>query len=70
MIALVWRKQTGCRQYPFETIEELERWTNRKPYKNEVITVMPVNSDNSAGERRQMAATDALEFLRTYKEVE
>lgn len=64
-IALVFRNKTGCRQYPFKTIDELEQWVKRKPYRDEVITVMPINSDSSVGEKRQIASREAPDFLRS-----
>lgn len=66
LICLVSRNKTGCQQYPFETIEELEKWTNRKPYRDEIITVMPIYNDNSVAKKRQMQATAAPDFIRTF----
>ena len=36
---LVYREKTGCRQYAFESLEEVEKWAKRKPYAQEVLTV-------------------------------
>jgi hypothetical protein len=42
LVALVYRSAHGCRQYPFYTIAELERWASRKPYCVELLRVMVV----------------------------
>lgn len=39
LLFLVYRQKTGCRQYAFESLEEIEKWAKRKPYAQEVLTV-------------------------------
>lgn len=41
-IVLVFRLHTGCRQYPFSTLEDFRKWANRKPYANEDVRVLPI----------------------------
>lgn len=42
LIALVYRTGKGCRQYPFHSYEDLEKFCNRKPYCNELLDVIPI----------------------------
>lgn len=42
IIALVYRAKSGCRQYPFETVEALAYFSTRHPYKNEHLKVIPI----------------------------
>ena len=37
---LVFRKKTGCKQYAFGNAPDLARWLRRKPYCEEVVTVI------------------------------
>jgi len=39
LTVLVFRPSTGCRQYPFATIQELEDWTARMPQRGEQLRV-------------------------------
>jgi len=39
LTVLVFRPSTGCRQYPFATIQELEDWTARLPQRGEQLRV-------------------------------
>lgn len=64
MIALVYRVGKGCRQYPFESIDELSRWAGKHPYKNEQLRVMPV-VDGRILNDRVVAASKAAEFVRS-----
>lgn len=43
LIALVYRVGKPCSmQYPFATVEELEAWAARHPYRNELLKIHPV----------------------------
>ena len=42
LAALVYRSGKGCRQYAFESADDLAAWAARHPYKNEQLRVMPV----------------------------
>lgn len=64
LIALVCRVGKGCRQYPFETLEALEKWAARKPYSGETLRVMAIGDDQRIIEERTVAASDAVEFIR------
>lgn len=61
-IALIFRKDTGCKQYPFFSVQEVREWANRRPYRDEVVRVMPV-IDRQAGESVWMPAMAAAEYL-------
>ncbi|MDO8262137.1 MAG: hypothetical protein Q7T21_02820 [Gallionella sp.] len=39
LTVLVFRPSTGCRQYPFATIQDLEDWTARMPQRGEQLRV-------------------------------
>ena len=45
IFALAYRNKTGCRQYPFETKEELLAWCTRWPYRDEVVNIMLFGAD-------------------------
>jgi len=36
----MFRQKTGCRQYPFESIEEAEKFCARRPYAEEQLRFM------------------------------
>ena len=40
----------GCRQYCFYTHDELAAWASRKPYRTEVLRVLPILSDGQLGD--------------------
>ena len=64
LAALVYRFGKGCRQYAFETADDLAAWAARHPYKNEQLRVMPVKDRKFLGDR-WMPAAEAAEFVRT-----
>lgn len=39
-LLLVYRVGKGCRQYPFTSIEAVEAWAKRKPYRAERLNVV------------------------------
>lgn len=41
-IVIINREHTGCQQYCFYTLEEIKRFTERKPYRNENLIVLPL----------------------------
>jgi hypothetical protein len=61
-IALLYRDGKGCRQYTFDTVEELAAWAARKPYREEHVFVMPMHRRQFLGKER-MQATKAAEFV-------
>ena len=63
LAALVYRFGKGCRQYAFETADDLAAWAARHPYKNERLRVMPVKDRKFLGDR-WMPAAEAAEFVR------
>lgn len=64
LAALVYRFGKGCRQYAFETADDLAAWAARRPYKNEQLRVMPVKDRKFLGDR-WMPAAEAADFVRT-----
>ena len=64
LAALVYRFGKGCRQYAFETADDLAAWAARHPYKNEQLRVMPVKDRKFIGDR-WMPAAEAADFVRT-----
>ena len=64
LAALVYRFGKGCRQYAFETADDLAAWAARHPYKNEQLRVMPVKDRKFLGDR-WIPAAEAAEFVRT-----
>lgn len=65
LVALVYRQKTGCKQYAFETVRELDAWTRRHPYRNEVLRVMPVSHDGKFLHDLPVNANDAATFVTT-----
>lgn len=63
LIALVYRANKGCAQYPFSTVEELSAWAARHPYRNEMLQVCAV-VDGKITQGPWMAAAKAVEYLR------
>lgn len=63
LIALIYRQRTGCRQYAFETVEQIKQFTKRYPYRTETIRVMPVNDREILGDA-WIPAGEAAEFVR------
>jgi len=63
LAALVYRYGKGCKQYSFESADELAAWAARHPYKNEHIRVMPVKDRVILGDH-WMPAKEAADFVR------
>lgn len=61
-IALVVRDGKGCRQYTFDTLDELKAWTERKPYRNEKLLVLPMYGRRFLG-RETMPASEAHGYV-------
>lgn len=40
LLCLVYRTGKGCKQYPFHNLTDLETWTARKPYRDEILNVI------------------------------
>jgi len=64
LAALVYRLGTGCRQYAFETPEQLEAWAKRHPYKNEHLRVMPFAPTKEKLGDKWIPAAEAAEYTR------
>jgi len=62
-IAFVIRAGTKCTQYCFTTIEDLDLWTKRYPYKNEMLKVFPISNDASYRDR-WLKPTEVVEYVR------
>ena len=45
---MVFRQKTGCKQYNFDSSEDLDKWVKRKPYKDELLKIL-VFDDNQLG---------------------
>lgn len=63
IVALVFRLKTKCKQYAFESVEDLEKWGSRKPYANEDVIVVVIK-DRMIRERKKLNAMDAAEFVK------
>lgn len=63
LIALIYRRKKGCRQYPFHSFEDLEKFCARKPYCNENLMVIPV-LDGMCLERKLVDAGRVVDFVR------
>lgn len=63
LAALVYRSGKNCRQYAFETTDELAAWAARHPYKNEILRVIPVKDRKILGDR-WIDAAEAADFVR------
>jgi hypothetical protein len=50
LVAIVYRLGKGCRQYPFESMRDLEKFCSRHPYRNEVLRVYPVINGKLLGD--------------------
>lgn len=59
-IVLVFRVKTGCRQYPFYNVEELEKFMSRKPYRNEYFTFRMISREGRLGETLCASANDVV----------
>jgi len=63
-IALVYRANKGCRQYPFFTLEALSVWEGRKPYCNESLFAIPVGLDGKVKARVNNTMSTLTEAVR------
>lgn len=61
-IVLIARAGKGCRQYTFRTLDELKAWTERKPYRDEQLLVMPMYNRQFLG-KEMMPATETHAFV-------
>lgn len=64
LAALVYRVGKGCRQYAFETVEELAAWAARPPYKNEQLRVLVATDDGKLAPEKLLPAREAAEYVR------
>jgi hypothetical protein len=64
LVALVYREKTGCRQYAFDSVADLEAWAARSPYKGEMLRVLPVKGVRVIGDGRCIHASEAAAFVR------
>ena len=64
VIALAFRTKTGCRQYSFRSLEEIEKWAKRKPYKDENIVVRMVAPDDSLLDRMPIPTTEFYKYAK------
>ena len=68
VIALVYRtKGKSCRQYPFHSFDELEKFCTRKPYCGESLIVIPV-VNRFPFPRKVLDASDVVEYVKTARE--
>lgn len=65
-VALVYLIGNGCKQYAFETVEEVAEWSARYPYKNETVRVMAVK-DRKLISDGFMPAAEVAEFVRSVR---
>lgn len=65
LAALVYRQGKGCKQYAFETPEQLETWAKRHPYKKELVRVMPFAPTGKKLGDKWTPAAEAAEYVRT-----
>jgi hypothetical protein len=64
LMVIVFRKSTGCRQYAFQNLTELEAFTGRHPYKNETLRVMTIK-DRKIIDDKAVIASIAVDFVKT-----
>lgn len=64
LVALVYRVGKGCRQYPFGTVEELEAWAARHPYKRETLAVHAYKKDRTPCGTKTLPASEAAAYVR------
>ncbi len=63
IIALVFRLKTGCRQYLFYSLEELQAWAGRKPYKDEFVFVIVAFPDGHCSDKQRVHASKLVEVV-------
>ncbi len=67
LIALVYRTKTNCRQYPFHSFEDLEKFCARRPYCDENLLVIPV-LNRKALARGLVRAARVADFVKAARE--
>jgi hypothetical protein len=63
-IVLIARAGKGCRQYTFNTFDELQAFCDRKPYSGEHLLVMPMHARQFLAEKMWMPARDVTAYVR------
>lgn len=63
LAALVYRVGKGCRQYAFESADDLAAWAQRHPYRSEQLRVMPAIAGRFLGDR-VLPAAEAAAYVR------
>ena len=63
LVALVYRENAGCRQYPFASCEDLGAWARRHPYRDERLYVIAI-SDRRMVAEAVLPAAAAEDFVR------
>ena len=61
-IAIIFRISTGCRQYVFNSMDEIKSWVSRKPYSQELLTVLPI-INNEFQQKKIMDACDVISYM-------
>lgn len=64
LAALGYRLHKGCKQYAFEEIESLKKWTKRHPYKNELLRII-LFKENRLIADKWMPAPEVSDWLDT-----
>lgn len=62
-VCLVYRASKGCAQYAFGSVDALEAWAARHPYRNERLRVMPMANRQFLPEAT-LPAAEAADYLR------
>lgn len=62
-ICLVFRQKTGCKQYPFNTVEELDQWASRHPYNKETLRFIAFRPDGQLAGMAECKASEAAKKL-------
>lgn len=65
-IAIIFRISTGCRQYVFYSIDEIKSWVSRKPYSQELLTVLPI-INNEFQAKKIIDACDVVSYIEKLK---
>ena len=63
-IVLIARAGKGCRQYTFDTFDELQTFCDRKPYSSEQLLVMPLHARRFLADKQWMPASDVTAYVR------
>lgn len=62
-VCLVYRTSKGCTQYAFGSVDALQAWAARHPYRNERLRVMPMANRQFLPEA-VLPAAEAADYLR------